>query len=290
MTHTAGFEESLLDLLVDDVAKVKPLGASAQGRHPGAHLSAGHRAGVFQLRRIARRLHRCARLRHAVRAVRRGAHLQAAADGAFDIPTARTRVAARASFEQLCRRIGRGRAVRVRVGCTGRRIVGAAPDMAQFMLAHFNGGVLPGGDESNRILKPETTELMHSVANRPGPGVDAMAHGFYEQQRNGVRVIAHGGDLTAFHSELVLIPSAKVGLFVSFNSRGKETPSTSCAPRCSKRSWIVISRGRRPRALAAGRSKEHTAAVAGPYEAQPSRGDELVQLLLYVRPVGGDDE
>ena len=45
-----------------------------------------------------------------------------------------------------------------------------APDMAQFMMAHLNGGVLPGGDESNRILKPETTELMHSVANRPGAG------------------------------------------------------------------------------------------------------------------------
>ncbi len=89
------------------------------------------------------------------------------------------------------------------------------------MMAHLNGGLLPGGDDSNRILKADTTELMHSVANRPAPGVDAMAHGFYEQHRNGVRVIAHGGDLTAFHSELVLIPTAKVGLFVSFNSSGK---------------------------------------------------------------------
>ena len=96
-----------------------------------------------------------------------------------------------------------------------------APDMAQFMMAHLNGGLLPGGDDSNRILKPETTELMHSVANRPGRSSTRWRYGFYEQYRNGVRVIAHGGDLTAFHSELVLIPSAKVGLFVSFNSSGK---------------------------------------------------------------------
>ena len=47
-----------------------------------------------------------------------------------------------------------------------------------------------------------------------------MALGFYEQNRNGVRAIAHGGDLTAFHSDLVLFPSAKVGLFMSFNSIG----------------------------------------------------------------------
>jgi hypothetical protein len=48
-----------------------------------------------------------------------------------------------------------------------------------------------------------------------------MALGFYEQNRNGVRAIAHGGDLVAFHSDLLLIPHAKVGLYVSFNSVGR---------------------------------------------------------------------
>ena len=67
---------------------------SAQGRHPRANLSAGHGARVLQLRRIARRLHRCACRWHAVRAVRGGTDLQAAADGAFDVPTAGTGVAA----------------------------------------------------------------------------------------------------------------------------------------------------------------------------------------------------
>ena len=155
MTHTAGFEESLLDLLVEDVEQGEAAGRSAQGQHPRADLSAGHRARVFQLRRIARRLHRRARVRHAVRAVHRGAHLQAAEDGALDVPAAGAGNAARAPVEQLRHRIV-GKAVPFEFGsdAPAGALSAPAPDMAQFMMAHLNGGVLPGGDESNRILKP----------------------------------------------------------------------------------------------------------------------------------------
>ena len=101
-------------------------GASAEGQHPRADLSAGHRARVFQLRRIARRLHRRACVRHAVRAVHRRTHLQAAEDGALDIPAARAGNAARPPVEQLRHRIlGKACAVRVRIGRARRRTVGA---------------------------------------------------------------------------------------------------------------------------------------------------------------------
>jgi len=96
-----------------------------------------------------------------------------------------------------------------------------APDMAHFMLAHLNGGSLPTLGESSRILKPETVDKMHAAANHPAEGIDAMALGFYEQNRNGFRAIAHGGDLIAFHSDLLLIPAARVGIFMSFNSVGR---------------------------------------------------------------------
>ncbi len=87
----------------------------AEGQHPGAHLSAGHRARLLELRRIARGLHRRARVRHAVRAVHRGAHLQAAEDGALDLPADDAGRVARASLEQLCRSVGQACAVRVRL-------------------------------------------------------------------------------------------------------------------------------------------------------------------------------
>ena len=48
-----------------------------------------------------------------------------------------------------------------------------------------------------------------------------MAHGFYEETRNGHRIVGHGGDTIAFHSDLHLIPDAGVGFFISYNSGGK---------------------------------------------------------------------
>jgi CubicO group peptidase (beta-lactamase class C family) len=94
-----------------------------------------------------------------------------------------------------------------------------ATDMARFMLAHLNGGTLDGA----RILKPETVAMMHSrnyaLAPRLMNGFDL---GFYEENRNGHRIIGHGGDLEGFHSDFHLITDAGVGLYMSFNSAGKE--------------------------------------------------------------------
>jgi len=38
--------------------------------------------------------------------------------------------------------------------------------------------------------------------------------GFYEEYVNGHRLIGHGGDLLFFHTNLMLIPEANVGIFV----------------------------------------------------------------------------
>ena len=51
---------------------------------------------------------------------------------------------------------------------------------------------------------------------------NGMALGFYQTNINGHRVIAHGGDTVAFHSDLHLFLDENVGIFVSFNSAGKE--------------------------------------------------------------------
>ena len=98
----------------------------------------------------------------------------------------------------------------------------SATDMANFMLAHLQSGQL--GDA--RILKPETTKLMHERLFALDPKALAMAHGFYEETQNGMRIIGHGGDTIAFHSDLHLIPEKGVGFFISYNSLGKgEAPT-----------------------------------------------------------------
>lgn len=106
-------------------------------------------------------------------------------------------------------------------------IVGPAPagamsstgnDMARFMMAHLNGGELDGA----RILKPETAKLMHTTVKKYVPPLDGMALGFFETGINGREVIAHLGDTGAFHTSLHLFLGDRTGLYASFNSSGEK--------------------------------------------------------------------
>ena len=94
-----------------------------------------------------------------------------------------------------------------------------ATDMAQFMNAHLRDGQL--GDA--KILKPETARLMHSRLFALDDAANAMCYGFYEESRNGHRIIGHGGDTVYFHSDLHLVLDQQVGFFVSYNSAGNKT-------------------------------------------------------------------
>jgi CubicO group peptidase (beta-lactamase class C family) len=93
----------------------------------------------------------------------------------------------------------------------------SANDIAQFMIAHLQDGQLGNA----RILKPETARLMHSRLFALDDAANAMCYGFYEESRNGHRIIGHGGDTVFFHSDLHLVLDQKVGFFVSYNSAGR---------------------------------------------------------------------
>ena len=94
-----------------------------------------------------------------------------------------------------------------------------AADMANFMIAHLQNGQF--GDV--RILKPETARLMHSRLFALDDAANAMCYGFYEESRNGQRIIGHGGDTVYFHSDLHLVLDQNVGFFVSYNSAGNSS-------------------------------------------------------------------
>lgn len=91
-----------------------------------------------------------------------------------------------------------------------------ATDMAKFMLAHLGEGK-PG---EAQILKPETLKQMHSRLFFLDERANAMAHGFYEESSHNKRIIGHGGDTVAFHSDLHLIEDVHLGFFISYNSAG----------------------------------------------------------------------
>jgi hypothetical protein len=135
----------------------------------------------------------------------------------------------------------------------------SAADMARFMLAHLQEGQL--GDA--RILRPETARLMHSRLFALDPAANGMCYGFYEESRNGQRIIGHGGDTVYFHSDLHLLSDARVGFFVSYNSLGRGNPQ----PRTAL--WeALLDRyfpHTEPASPAPGSAKEDAKAVSGTY-------------------------
>jgi CubicO group peptidase (beta-lactamase class C family) len=96
----------------------------------------------------------------------------------------------------------------------------SAPDMANFMIAHLNGGEFKG----RRILEPETAQLMHSRQFSPNAYGNGAGLGFYETWVNGRRLIGHGGDMIAFHTDFWLLPEEQLGVFVSYNSSNELAP------------------------------------------------------------------
>jgi hypothetical protein len=91
--------------------------------------------------------------------------------------------------------------------------------MTHFMLAYLNGGTYDG----SQLLKPATISEMWTRQIEPGPGTNLNGFdlGFYQESRNGQMVVSHAGDLVGFHSDLHLLPTDHVGIFLAFNSAGK---------------------------------------------------------------------
>ena len=92
-----------------------------------------------------------------------------------------------------------------------------AADMTRFMLAFLQDGTVDGV----AILKPETVRQMETRQFELHPMLNGLGITFMEYSMNGQRIIGHGGDTLWFHSDMVLVPEAHLGYFISYNSAGK---------------------------------------------------------------------
>jgi CubicO group peptidase (beta-lactamase class C family) len=97
-------------------------------------------------------------------------------------------------------------------------LAASGSDMARFMIAHLQDGEYQGA----RILAATTARQMHGTPLPMIAPLNRMLLGFYEQNYNGHRVISHGGDTEYFHSDLSLFLDDHVGLFISMNSAGRD--------------------------------------------------------------------
>jgi CubicO group peptidase (beta-lactamase class C family) len=93
-----------------------------------------------------------------------------------------------------------------------------AADMTRFMLAFLQDGAVDGVS----ILKPETVRQMETRQFEFHPKLPGLGITFMEYLIDPVRIIAHGGDTVYFHSDMILVPDAHLGYFLSYNSLGKD--------------------------------------------------------------------
>ena len=91
-----------------------------------------------------------------------------------------------------------------------------ATDMTRLMLALLGEGTLEGAT----ILTPDSVRAMEIHQFELHPKLNAIGLILMEYSMNGQRIVGHGGDTIFFHSDMILLPEARLGLFVSYNSAG----------------------------------------------------------------------
>jgi len=95
-----------------------------------------------------------------------------------------------------------------------------AADMAAFAIAHLQDGEYRG----TRILNADTARFMRRQHASNHPALGGVGLAFWEWERNGLRGVEHKGDTAGYEAGLFLLPSERLGLFVSYNSQTRESP------------------------------------------------------------------
>ncbi len=220
MTHTAGFEEAVKDLITYDPKSVQPIGPYLKRWVPRRIFDAGTTPAYSNWATTL-----AGYVVERVSGVPFDRYVEQRIFAPLDMRTASFRQPLPPALAPLMA-TGYPRASEA---AKGFEIVVPAPagslsasglDMAKFMIAHLENG--------RGILDPATAATMHdSPLNRVDPAslippLNRMELGFFETNINGRGVIAHLGDTENFHTSLHLFMADRVGLYVSFNSAGRE--------------------------------------------------------------------
>lgn len=91
---------------------------------------------------------------------------------------------------------------------------GTGADMARYLRMLLGGGELDGV----RVLGAATFEELSGVDVRNADVVGGIANGFFRERYGRHESLEHGGATLWFHSNLVVLPDAGLGVFVSTNT------------------------------------------------------------------------
>jgi CubicO group peptidase (beta-lactamase class C family) len=217
MTHTAGFEEQVKDLITEEGAPIATLKQHLSEHIPErifppgttpAYSNYGASLAGYIVERISGRpfndyvaenIFKPLRMSHSTFVQPLPADLKPLMSGGYRLGSSKPK-----PFEII-------------EESPAGALAATASDLARFMIAHLQNGKL----DNAQILRPETAVQMHSRQFGLSPALNAMCLGFYEETRNGHRIIGHGGDTVYFHSDMHLMLDSGVAFFVSYNSAGK---------------------------------------------------------------------
>src|SRR5438067_3763946 len=217
LTHTAGFEETLKNLFVAHASEIKPLRTYLLNQMPArifppgkvpSYSNYGFTLAGYIVERVSGERFEHYIENHILKPLRM-------TNSTFDQPLP-PQLAPNVSNSYLNASKKPRHFEFVQAAPAGALSTTAA-DMTRFMLAFLQDGTLDGAT----ILKPETIRQMETRQFELQPMINGLGITFMEYLTKPVRAIAHGGDTVYFHSDMVLVPDAHVGYFLSYNSLGK---------------------------------------------------------------------
>jgi len=155
-------------------------------------------------------------------------------------------------------------------------------DMARFMIAYLQDGRLG----TAQILEPATVRQMFSTPLPILPPLNSMLLGFYQQNRNGRRILGHDGDSQYFHTTLNLLPDHGVGVYLAMNSTGRNAAAiairTALINEFVDRYFPVPAD---PRSVDDATAAEHARLLAGTYASSRRAQSSSMSLLSLLSQV-----
>lgn len=216
LTHTAGFDESVLGMAARTDAEVEPLGSylartlPRRIRPPGQeHQYSNH--GISLAAQIVEQVTGTPFAQYVEEQILRPLGMRRTTMGlppdlAPDLATHHLYLGGRYVEEPVWH---------LHLAPAGS-LKATGADMARFMIAHLQNGAYEGA----RILGEATARQMQQQQFTHHPRLPGMAYTFMERIRGEQRAIEHGGDVAGMSSLLLLVPDGNWGFFVSYNSNG----------------------------------------------------------------------
>lgn len=94
-------------------------------------------------------------------------------------------------------------------------LISSAEDMAHYLSAQLNGGTYG----NHQLLSSQGIALLHMPGSQMSP-LSSYGMGWVIQGQPGLAKIWHGGDVSNFHSNLLLLPEQHIGIVILTNVGG----------------------------------------------------------------------